>query len=154
MSDLAEIEAIAGALLRKVAAADRRKLLRAVARDLGRGQSTRIAAQLQPDGTAFAPRKAKPAPKGKLRRKGSIKREAMFRKLRLSRNLKSGATDQEAWAGFSGRASMIARKHQEGQADRPAKNQPKVPYPARVLIGDTEADRQRMLDRVLAHLAD
>ncbi|MET3723818.1 hypothetical protein [Sphingomonas trueperi] len=37
---------------------------------------------------------------GKYRRKSSIRRAAMFRKLRNGRNLRAGATDREAWIGF------------------------------------------------------
>ncbi len=39
---------------------------------------------------------------GKLRRRGNIRRQAMFRKLRSGRFLRSGATDSEAWIGFTG----------------------------------------------------
>lgn len=146
--DLAEIEQLAGALLRSVAPAERRRLLRAMARDLQGSQRQRIARQQDPDGKPFAPRKAG----GKLRRKGTIRRAAMFRKLRLSRNLSAGATDTEAWVGFSGRAARIARVHQEGLEDRPTKTGKPVRYAKRVLLGDTEAERGRMLDLLLEHL--
>ena len=76
----------------------------------------------------------------------------MFRKLRLSKHLTAGATDAEAWAGFSGAAVRVARIHQEGRADSPGKGQAKVRYPKRELIGLTDADRQIMLDAVLANL--
>jgi phage virion morphogenesis protein len=149
-ADLAEFEQLAGALLRTVAPAERRRLLRAMARDLQTSQRQRIARQQDPDGKPFAPRKATT---GKLRRKGTIRRAAMFRKLRLSRNLAAGATDTEAWVGFSGRAARIARVHQEGLEDRPTKNGKPVRYARRVLLGDTEAERGRMLDLLLAHVA-
>jgi hypothetical protein len=60
--DLAEIERLAGALLRTLSAGQRRKLLRKMARDLAASQRQRIAAQHQPDGSAFAPRKQKAQP--------------------------------------------------------------------------------------------
>jgi hypothetical protein len=60
--DLAEIERLAGALLRNLSAGQRRKLLRKMARDLAASQRQRIAAQHQPDGSAFAPRKQKAQP--------------------------------------------------------------------------------------------
>lgn len=62
MSDgLDDIEQLAGTLLRKVGAAERRKLLRGVAREIRASQSARIAAQREPDGEAFAPRRPKRA---------------------------------------------------------------------------------------------
>ncbi|HEX8301064.1 phage virion morphogenesis protein [Sphingomonas sp.] len=92
--------------------------------------------------------------KGRLRRRGSIRQKAMFRKLRNGRNLRSGATDGEAWVGFSGRAAEIAWVHQEGRPDRPAPRARAVRYPKRELLGLTEAERGTMVDLVLAHIAD
>lgn len=217
MNDLAEIEAIAGALLRSVSAGERRRLLRVVARDLRQSQSDRIARQANPDGSPFAARRAKPpsrpgnhavkflypkganprmvfmrswvhdgnmltgydveaggirsffwdkvdrwlpiapdeqnAGAGKFRRRGHIRRAAMFRRLRGARHLQAGATDAEAWVGFSGRAAEIARVHQDGGMDRPAAKAKPVRYARRELLGVTEEERGRMLDLLLAHVA-
>lgn len=90
---------------------------------------------------------------GKMRRRGSIKRQAMFRKLRNRRNLRSGVTDQEAWVGFAGRAAAIARVHQEGGRDRPSQTAKEVRYAKRELLGLTPPDRTRILDSLLDHLA-
>lgn len=150
MSDFADIEALAGALLRRVDAGERGKILRVMARTLRTSQSARIARQQDPDGQPFAPRKAQPA--GRLRRGGTIKRKAMFRKLRNTSNLKAGSTDTEAWVGFSGRAARIARVHQEGLEDAPAKGKKPVRYTRRVLLGDTEAERQALLDILFDHI--
>lgn len=60
--DLAEIERIAGALVRSLSAGERRKILRAMARVLAISQRERITAQRQPDGSAFAKRKDKAPP--------------------------------------------------------------------------------------------
>ena len=60
--DLAELERIAGALLRSLSSSQRRTLMRRMARQLAQSQRARIAAQRQPDGSAYEPRKAKPAP--------------------------------------------------------------------------------------------
>lgn len=60
--DLAEVERIAGALLRGLSAGQRRTIMRRMARDLAIGQRERITAQRQPDGTAFEPRRAKAPP--------------------------------------------------------------------------------------------
>ena len=144
MSDFADIEALAGALLRRVDAGERSKILRVMARTLRNSQAARIARQQDPDGQPFAARKPQPA--GRLRRGGTIKRKAMFRKLRNTSNLKAGSTDIEAWVGFSGRAARIARVHQEGLEDAPTKGMKPVRYARRVLLGDTEAERQALLD--------
>lgn len=219
MSDLAQIEALAGALLRKLGSGERRRILRAVARDLQASQSARIGRQQNPDGSAYVPRKQRKPPRpgnyavkflypkgaanarvvlmkswvhegnlitgydveaggirsffwdkvdrwlpveaeeqskgaGKFRRKGRIRNAAMFRKLRNRRNLQAGASDREAWIGFSGRASAIARVHQEGRADRPALGAPPVPYARRGLLGVTDAESKRLLDVLLRHVAD
>jgi Phage virion morphogenesis family len=215
--DLAELERIAGALLRATAPPERRRILRAMAKDLQRSQSARIGRQQNPDGSAYAPRKTKPTPRpgnyavkflypkgaaaarlvlmkswahegnlltgfdveaggvrsffwdkvdkwlplepeeqnkgaGKYRRKGGIRRSAMFRKLRNGRNLRAGATDREAWIGFAGRASEIASVSQEGRMDRPSAKAKPVRYARRALLGVTEAEQSEMLDLVLQHL--
>ena len=152
MSDFADIEALAGALLRRVDAGERSEMLRIMARTLRSSQATRIARQQDPDGQPFAARKAQPA--GRLRRGGTIKRKAMFRKLRNTSNLKAGSTDTEAWVGFSGRAARIARVHQEGLEDAPAKGVKPVRYARRVLLGVTEAERQALLDVLFAHVTN
>ncbi|TCP95149.1 phage virion morphogenesis protein [Sphingomonas sp. PP-F2F-A104-K0414] len=149
--DLAQLEQLAGALLRRVEPGERRKILRLMARTLQRSQSARIARQQDPDGQPYAARKAQPT--GRLRRKGTIKRKAMFRKLRNASNLQAGSTDTEAWVGFSGRAAQIARVHQEGLEDAPSKGRKKVRYARRVLLGDTEAERVALLAIVFAHAA-
>lgn len=60
--ELAEIERIAGALLRGLSSGQRRTLMRRMARELGAGQRERIAGQQAPDGSAFTPRKKKEPP--------------------------------------------------------------------------------------------
>lgn len=145
--DFAPITDLAGALLRNVAGPARRNLLRQIARDGQQVHSTRIARQMQPDGTSFEPRRSKPA------KKGRIRRQAMFRKLRMARYLRAGATENEAWIGFAGRAAAIARVHQDGLPDAPAPGQAQVRYARRVLVGLSEADRQRIMDLLLDQIA-
>ena len=60
--DLAEVERIAGALLRSLSSGERRALMRRMGRSLANSQRSRIAAQRQPDGSAFAARKDKAPP--------------------------------------------------------------------------------------------
>ncbi len=86
---------------------------------------------------------------GKLRRKGHIRRKAMFRKLVSVRNLRDGATDTEAWIGFSGQAARVASIHQRGLVDKPSANVKAVRYPRRQLLGLTDADRAMVLEALL-----
>lgn len=60
--DLAEIERIAGALIRSLSSGERRGLIRRMARTLAQSQRERIAAQRQPDGGKYEARKEKTPP--------------------------------------------------------------------------------------------
>ena len=63
MSDgLDQIEQLTGALLRKVGAPERRRILREIARDIRATRAAQILAQREPDGGAFVPRRPKKAP--------------------------------------------------------------------------------------------
>jgi len=217
IDDFAPIERLAGDLLLSLAPAERRSLLRRLARAIRASQSRRIARQQNPDGSAYAKRREKRALKpgafavrflypkgaaeprvvflkswvhqgplmtgfdveagairsffydrvarwlpvgqaeqntgaGKLRRRGTIRRSAMFRKLR-GRFLRSDASASEAWIGFTGRAGEIARIHQEGRTDSVAKGGRQVRYAARGLLGLTEAERGLAVDMLLDHVA-
>lgn len=62
MSDgLDAIEQLAGTLLRKASAPERRRILREFAREVRAGQSARIGRQQEPDGHAFTPRRPRKA---------------------------------------------------------------------------------------------
>jgi phage virion morphogenesis protein len=151
MDDLTQINDLAGALLARLAPASRRQLLGRIARGIRKSQADRIGRQLQPDGTSFAPRKA--APSAGKRRRGKLREKMMFRKLRLAKFLKAGATPGEAWIGFAGRASSIASVHQHGLADRPARGAKKVRYAQRVLLGLTDGEQDRALDLLLDEIS-
>jgi phage virion morphogenesis protein len=155
MDDLHAFEAWAGSLLSKLAPAARRRIALDVARELRRSQQARIAAQLNPDGSPYVPRKrAKQGGKRRLRAKaGRIKRQAMFAKLRTARYLRTEADGSGGAVGFAGRVARIARVHQEGEAAPVAPGGPEYPYPRRALLGFTDADRELIRDRLLAHLA-
>jgi phage virion morphogenesis protein len=149
--DLHALETWAGALLAKLQPEQRRLVNRKVAQELRRSQSQRIAAQRQPDGASYTPRKARKDLRGK---QGRIKRQSqkMFNKLRTAQNLKIESDDNQLAVGFFGRVARIARVHQEGLTDRVARNGPEYHYPARVLLGFTEAERELIRDSLLRHL--
>lgn len=151
--DLDVLEEWVGALIQKLSAGERRKLARAVSTDLRRESIDRIAAQRNPDGSGFIPRKRPP-----LRSKtGRIKSRAsnMFQKLRRPAYLRADATENEAAVGFpNAQVSRIARVHQDGLRDTVTKKRgaATVRYPSRILLGFTEESRRNLLDRVMAHL--
>lgn len=219
--DLEELERLAGSLLRSLGASQRRAILRRMGRDLAQANRARIAAQRDPAGAAFEPRKAKAAPVtgrgatcflypsggggaprrvimksftwgsgqmmtgfdieagairsfefskvvkwlpvpeehrnrtgGTLRRRGGLRRKAMFRRLANGRYLRSQADDRGFWVGFSGKASAIASIHHYGLRDKPSPRAQAMGYPRRELIGASDADREHMLDLLYAHLAE
>lgn len=90
---------------------------------------------------------------GRLRKRGSLRRAAMFRRLSSARYLRSGNDDLEFWVGFTGRAAEVARIHQEGLKDKPAKNAREIHYPQRRVLGFSGEDRQALLDSMLQHFS-
>lgn len=157
--DLDVLEDWVGGLLAKASPAERRKLARAVATDLRRGQVKRIAEQKNPDGSGFVPRKKREplrSKAGRLKRQATQRKSgAMFKKLRRASFLGLEATESEASVGFANATvARIARVHQDGLRDKVERrgNAPEVAYPRRQLLGFTDDDRRRLLDLVLAHL--
>lgn len=146
--DLTALEDWAGALLAKLQPAERRKLNQTVARELRRSQQQRIAAQQNPDGSAYTPRKPRQNLRGK---QGRIKRQ-MFIKLRQAKHLKLRSTPDSITLGFMQRTARLARVHQYGLRDRPGRNAPDVQYPERQLLGFTDADLDQIRDSLLQHL--
>ena len=145
--NLHALEEWAGLLLAKLSPGERRKLGNNIGRELRRNQQKRIAAQRNPDGTAYATRKPR-----QLRSKvGRIKRQ-MFTRLRQAKYLRLQSTPNAIAIGFAGRVSRIARVHQYGLRDRPGRDQADVQYERRELLGFTDADLEMIRDRLLAHL--
>jgi phage virion morphogenesis protein len=146
--DLRALEDWAGALLSRLGPSERRQLNQGIARELRRSQQQRIAAQRNPDGSAFAARK----PRDLRGKKGRIKRK-MFTKLRQARYLKLQSDANSIAISFLGRAARLARVHQYGLRDRPGKGAPDVQYARRELLGLTAADLELIRTRLLDHLA-
>lgn len=148
MADLNALEDWAGALLSKLAPTERRQLNQGIARNLRRSQQQRIAAQQNPDGTPYAPRKARKD----LRSKQGRVRRKMFTKLRTAKLLKMQSTAGSIGIAFLNRAARIARTHQYGLKDRPARGQADVRYDRRELLGFTNAELDSIRDQLLEHL--
>jgi len=147
VNSLEDLTAWAGALLHKLDASERRTLLRAVANELRRRQTVRIAEQRNSDGSAYEPRKPR------LRQRAGRVRRAMFMRLRTSRFMKAQSDPNSAVVSFIGRAERIAAVHQFGLRDRVNKGGLEVQYAKRELLGFEENDVDRLADMVLTHIA-
>jgi len=81
--DLRELERWLAQMVQNLTPGERMRALRRMGGALGTSTGRRIAAQQNPDGSAFVPRK-----KGKPRRTGQPKSGPMFRRLRMARFLR------------------------------------------------------------------
>ncbi|TWU81593.1 phage virion morphogenesis protein [Haemophilus influenzae] len=117
MATVEEVQAKLTALIANLSLQARRQLGRKIGQALRKRQSNRIARQQNPDGSAFEPRK----PRKEFRKKGRIKRKAMFAKLRTARHLKVRSNGNEVSVGFNGSSAAIATVHQYGLSASPSK---------------------------------
>lgn len=131
-------------MMASLGAAERTKLMRRIARMARDRNQRRLRAQIQPDGSAFAPRKTP------LNKSGFIKRGAMFSKLRLNKFLLNTANAQEAAVFWQGRTGHIAEMHHFGRSETIAGK--KYNYPSRQLLGFSLRDNEDFMDTVLEHL--
>jgi len=158
--DLDQLTKLAEAMIAGMSAEQRRRATRAIGAELRRSQAARIAAQVNPDGTPFEPRKPrlrshhKVADRAKARRT-SVARKAMFAKLRTNRFLRAKTDADTVEVGFTGRAAQIARVHQEGLRDKvdPKHSGVETTYPVRRLLGIAGDDRDMICERLMAMLA-
>lgn len=149
MQELTDLDEWAGALLGQMKPAARRKAAVDIGRELRRSQKARIAAQKDPEGGEFEPRKPRAA---NLREKeGRIKQRTMFAKLRTARYFKVIANSDEVLVGFAGRAAQLARVHQDGEESEVAQGQ-SYKYPVRQLLGFTPAEREMIRAKLMDHL--
>lgn len=146
MRDLEDLTAWAGALLQKLDSRERRALLRAVAGELRRRQTARIAEQRNPDGSAYEPRKPR------LRQHAGRVRRAMFMRLRTSRFMKAQSDLDSAVVTFAGNAERFAAVHQFGLRDRVNKGGLEVEYARRELLGFASDDIDRLASLILFRL--
>jgi len=148
MSTLDPIEARFGALVSALAPAARAVLAKEIARQLRQSQTKRIAAQENPDGSAFEPRKPQ------LRNRKKNLRTGMFGKLRTAKYLKASGTAEGAIVSFTRDVERIARVHQFGLRDRVSrKSGLEVEYPVRQLLGVSSDDETALTELIADHLA-
>lgn len=131
-------------LVAKLGQQERRKLMQSIAREMRRRNQQRIKQQVDPTGQPFAPRLRQ--------KKGSIKRQAMFSRLRLARWLKIDTTPESAAIQFAGRAASVAAIHQYGLSDRVSRLGPLHKYKERQLLGHSKGDIDHLAGMVLDHI--
>lgn len=151
MATVEEVQAKLNALINNLSPQARRQLASNIGQALRKNQQARIARQENPDGTAFEPRKPR---KEFGKKKGRIKRKAMFAKLRTARYFKIQSNANEVSVGFNGSSAMIAKVHQYGLMSSPSKTKDfKVRYAQRELLGFSQSDLDVIEDLVLAQLS-
>lgn len=151
MATVEEVQAKLTALINNLSPQARRQLARNIGQALRKNQQARIARQENPDGTAFEPRKPR---KEFGKKKGRIKRKAMFAKLRTARYFKIQSNANEVSVGFNGSSAMIAKVHQYGLMSSPSKTKDfKVRYAQRELLGFSQSDLDAIEDLVLEQLS-
>lgn len=149
IDDVAHIKTAFEALLKNISKPRRRLLYQQIGRELARSQRRRIKAQQNPDGTSYAPRKAKHKTKGRINSK------LMFKKIGLPAHLKLRYENEGISLGFYGGDAAIAEIHQYGLKGRvrPEFNW-KVPYERRELLGFSEEDAEMIEKFVLKALSE
>ncbi|EER0851817.1 TPA: phage virion morphogenesis protein [Escherichia coli] len=144
--DLQQLHRWADGLLTKLSPASRTQLAREIARNLRQSQSQRIAAQKNPDGSPFAPRKPQLRSK-----KGKIRRQ-MFRKLRTARYMKGKGDGQGATISFLSDVQHMAAVHQYGLRDRVNRYGLEVDYAQRQLLGFSAEDVTQIEDLITKYI--
>ena len=151
MATVEEIQAKLTALINNLSPQARRQLARNIGQALRKNQQARIARQENPDGTACEQRKPR---KEFGKKKGRIKRKAMFAKLRTARYFKIQSNANEVSVGFYGSSAMIAKVHQYGLMSSPSKTKDfKVRYAQRELLGFSQSDLDIIEDLVIEQLS-
>lgn len=151
MATVEEVQAKLTALINNLSPQARRQLARNIGQALRKNQQARIARQENPDGRAFEPRKPR---KEFGKKKGRIKRKAMFAKLRTARHLKVRSNGNEVLVGFNGASAAIAAVHQYGLQGTVDKNKGfKVQYAQRELLGFSESDVELIENLIIKQLS-
>jgi len=152
----AVLEAWLEPLLAQLEPREVRQLARRLAAGLRRRQAERIAAQRNPDGSAYKPRSPQrvrrdAATPGHQRRERQ-RVQSMFAKLRTTKHLKARADATAATVEISGRTTHIASVHQYGLLDHPQPGGPEIRYPVRELLGFAADDLEWLRVSLREHL--
>lgn len=151
--DLSAIEPWIGGLIDRLRPAERRKLALKVGQFMRRENAKRIAANIQPDGSAMEPRKRRSTRKtGRVKSKGK-----MFRKIAKAKALKVRASPDGVEIGFVNPfVGKTAAAHHYGEVDfvgkKPDGTVVRTKYPVRRLLGFGAGDNDGIMEVVLNHL--
>lgn len=146
-SGLEALEPWLDGYLQKLKPGERMKLARKIGQLLRRRNAERIIANVEPDGSAMAPRKT-----GKRSRR---KKGKMFPRVGLARNLRVFPGPDEVALRFNAKVAGTASVHHFGLTDAVDKRIPnsiKVRYPARKLLGIPAEDREAIMTEVFKWL--
>ncbi|AIT79098.1 phage virion morphogenesis protein [Novosphingobium pentaromativorans] len=145
----ARLDSAVSAYLESLSPAERRRTARKIGMALRKANAKRIADNVQPDGSPMQPRKPRRLKAGK----GQLKRDRMFRKLRLARSFKVRASADGVSIGFEGSVGQTARAHQYGLIDFVGRTEGgkvvRAKYPKRILLGFGPDDLDAVNDIVL-----
>lgn len=145
MDDLTRLENWVSPLLERITPAARKQLARKVGIALRKSQQQRIKLQKNIDGSAYAKRRS-------TQKRGRIKNQAMFKKLRMAKYMKLKSSADKISIGFFGRVAHLAHVHQKGLHERPNKKGRSVRYDKRELLGFTTADITLIREQLIEHL--
>lgn len=145
--DLQRLEDWLVPLIAKLHPSECRQLAREVGMQVRKANQQAMAAQQDPEGQAWEPRKNRSRDT-----KGRLRQGHMFTKLRTARNLRARSFANAAVVEFIGRAERIARVHHFGLRDRVAPGGAQYDYPARPLLGISEAQQEQIRDLILGHI--
>lgn len=146
--DLQRLEDWLVPLLANLQPAEVRQLAREVARRVRQSNQQTMAAQQGPDGDAWSPRKNRSRDA-----RGGLRQGPLFRKLRTAKHLRAQVQGHDAVVQFMGRAERLARIHHFGLRDRVSAKGAEYSYPARPLIGISEAQLGQLHELMLEHIA-
>ena len=119
-------------------ASQTRKLNQRLSTKLRTALKRRIAAQKDPDGRKFTPRKRS--------QRGSIRSGAMFK--RLPKMVKTAYSSSHAEIGFSGRTAEVMKVHQYGKTIKPSEDSKATRYPIRETVGWSDEDKKLIINEI------
>lgn len=146
-SNFDQLERFLGRFVTALSPREMRGLASKIGQSLRRENARRIAANVQPDGSAMQARRPR---EGKARGK-------MFRRLRQASILKVTPTADGVTVGFRGQAQNVARVHHFGEEDVVGRTRDgrtiRARYVARQLLGIGDGDEDAILAAVEKHLS-
>lgn len=143
------LEAYLRSCIERLSPAQRVQLGRRIGTELQKANAQRIGQNVDPEGTAFTPRKQHRELRGRRRRNLRSRRKTgpMFLRARARKYLRVEATAGESRVGYVGAMARIMTVHQEGLEDTVTRDprSPTVKYDVRRVLGFGPEDRLTVL---------